>query len=167
MNRRIARRSALGLCAALVLGLGVAPAQAQTDGEGWAYQLAHELMSPFCPGRTLSACTSPQAAELRQWIVLQEASGATREEVIANLSSRFGDVIQSEPKAEGWGLAAWLLPIAALVIGAGLVALVLVRMTRPGDDSGAQAAPASLATAGPSDAELERLVDEELRAGDI
>jgi cytochrome c-type biogenesis protein CcmH len=161
----LTRRVLLGLAVACAIGLGTASAQAAE--ESWGYRLAHELMSPFCPGRTLAACTSPQAAELRQWIVLQEAAGASREEVVANLFSRFGEVIQSEPSAEGWGLAAWLLPVTALVVGAGLVALVLRRMTARGGEPAAPA-PTQVAVAmGPSDAELERLVDEELRAGDI
>jgi cytochrome c-type biogenesis protein CcmH/NrfF len=166
-DRRITRRASLIAAAALMIGLGAVSAPASAENEGWGYRLAHELMSPFCPGRTLAACTSPQAAELRQWILLQEASGATREEVIANLEGRFGEVIKSEPKAEGWGLAAWLLPIAASVIGAGLVALVLRRMTaRPGTPAVAQrTAPAR--AAGPSDAELERLMEEELRASEL
>jgi cytochrome c-type biogenesis protein CcmH/NrfF len=166
-SRRITRRASLFLGAALLIGLGSGASPARAADESWGYRLAHELMSPFCPGRTLAACTSPQAAELRQWILLQEAAGATREEVVANLEGRFGEVIKSEPKAEGWGLAAWLLPIAAMVIGAGVVALVLRRMTVRGGAPSAQQHAAAAPAAGPSDAELERLMEEELRASEL
>lgn len=167
----------LAAAAALLLLSGTAqgdvPAADESVGPQWGYALAHELMSPYCPGRTLSACPSEQAAELRQWILLQEAAGATREEVIAALEERFGAEIRSAPVARGWGLAAWMLPAAALGIGGLLVVVVLRRMVATRSDGAAAAAPRradALASgpesAHPDDADLERLVDEELAAGE-
>jgi cytochrome c-type biogenesis protein CcmH/NrfF len=113
-----------------------------TNAPPWAYELAAELMSPFCPGRTLADCPSPNAASIRMWIVVQAAAGRTRDDVQAELYERYGDVMRPAPRAEGFGL---------------LVALVLRRMTRRG------AAPAqAVAAPRPLDPELERRVDEEL-----
>jgi len=149
----------------LLLVAGVTAA-APAEQETWGYALAHELMSPYCPGRTLSACTSDQAAELRQWILLQEAAGASREEVVATLEERFGDVIRSAPEAEGWGLAAWLLPGAALLIGALVAAVVLRRMVARPAAAASPDPPPTLASPGPDlDAELARRVDRELAGG--
>lgn len=164
------RRAVVLVVLASVLGLGIAmPVAAEQTEPVYGYALAHELMSPFCPGRTLAACTSEQAAEMRQWILLQEASGATREEVIAVLQSRYGDVILSAPAAEGWGLAAWLLPGAAVLIGALLAAIVLRKLVAApkrnrGPSAEAVAAPTGPASAGGDDAALERLIDAELAA---
>lgn len=138
------------------------------DEASWGYSLAHEMMSPFCPGVTISACTSPQAAELRQWILLQESAGATREEVVSILEQRYGEAIRSTPEAEGWGLAAWLLPAGALAIGAILVTVVLRRLVaRParGEDESAPP-PVPEALLSPEDEELFRRVDRELAARD-
>ncbi len=157
--------TAVGALALFVLaGPSLQPAAA-ADEASWGYAIAHELMSPFCPGRTLAACSSPQAAELRQWIVLQEVSGATRAEVEAELFERFGQIIKSTPKPEGWGLAARLLPFVALVLGAGLVYVVLRRIVAPGEG----ALPAAQTSTGPAavDPELERQLEEELRALDL
>jgi cytochrome c-type biogenesis protein CcmH/NrfF len=157
---------------AVLLGMAIVPSLAAQDYDGdeetaWAYAMAHEFMSPYCPGRTLAACSSPQAAELRQWIVLQAVAGSSREEVEQVLYEKFGDVIRSSPRPEGWGLAAHLLPYAALVLGAGLVFVVLRRITRPAAPS--PAAPVEWANARkpPVDRDLEELLDEELRARDI
>ena len=166
---RLRRLALFCACGALWLTLAI-PAVAQPDPEApsWGYALSHELMSPFCPGRTLAACTSPQATELRQWILLQEAAGTDREEVIAILEERYGDVIRSTPEVEGWGLAAWLLPVGALAIGAALVFFVLRRMVDPSAAAGATAdsieasAPIGLA----EDDDLARRVDQELAARD-
>jgi len=162
---RTSRAPVLALFVLLAfVGLGPTQADAQ-EGEGWGYALAHELMSPYCPGRTLAACTSGQAAELRQWILVQEAAGASREEVVAILETRFGDVVRSSPEAEGWGLAAWLLPGAAVLIGALLVALILRRMVRQ-TPAPAPETPVA-AESGSGDDELARAVDREIAAGDF
>lgn len=166
-NRRVSGRMAyvvswvwVGLLAAN-WGLAAVP-----EEPTWGYSLAHEVMSPFCPGRTLSACTSPQAAELRQWILLQESAGASREEVVAILEERYGDAVRSMPEADGWGLAAWLLPAAVAAIGALVVALVLRRMVaKPQtlqDEPDRRPLPETPSL--PADEELQRRVDRELSA---
>jgi len=158
---------------ALLLGAVLATAgaaQAVAPEDSWAYDLAGEVMSPFCPGRTLSSCPSPQAAELIQWVVLQESAGATREEVEEQLYARYGDVIRSAPKPEGWGLAAYVIPLLAAVLGIGLVAWILRRLSAGGASAQGAATAGAVATAGsaheaprtPADDEIERLVDREL-----
>jgi cytochrome c-type biogenesis protein CcmH/NrfF len=135
---------------------GTPPAAPAADAPSWAYELAAELMSPFCPGRTLADCPSPSAASLRMWIVVQAAAGRTRADVEDELYARYGDVIRSAPRAEGFGLAAYLVPLGVFAAGGLLVAWVLRRMTRGGPPAAADAPPP------PADPELERLVDEEL-----
>ncbi len=149
---------------AVLAGPTLASAQ-QGEAAGWGYSLAHELMSPFCPGRTLAQCTSPQSEQLRQWILMQEAAGASQEEVRANLLERYGDAIRSAPKAEGWGLFAYVLPVV-FFLGAGvLVIFFLQRLVRSSPRSvapGPGALPPAPRGNALQEAELERLVDEEL-----
>ena len=145
--------------AALWLGLVfAAPALAESEAapNGWSYAAANELMSPFCPGRTLADCPSPAAESMRLWLHVQEAAGRTREDVEAELFARYGDIMRGAPRAEGVGLSAYLLPLAAFGAGGVLVFFVLRRLTRSAP--GAVAAPTPPA----SDPELERMVDEEL-----
>ena len=150
-----AGRSGIAL---LVLGLALGAGVAGAEPEGWAYVLANELMSPFCPGRTLAECPSPQAEELRLWIIVQEAAGRSQGEVEEELYARFGDVIRSAPEPKGIGISAYALPIAVFVGGGFVVVFVLRRIT---------AKPAALSEGGPGaavpplDAEFERLIDEE------
>ena len=113
----------------------------------------------------------PSAGELIQWIQVQEAAGATKEEVVAMLIERFGEEIQGAPPAEGITLWAYVFPVAGFLGGGGLVALVLRRIVgrRDDDENGDGEPPAPSATATPTSAatpgdddELARLVDEEL-----
>ena len=151
---RARTRSLLALAAlGLALAGGSPPARAS---EGWAYEMANELMSPYCPGRSVADCPSPQAQTLRMWLIVQEASGRPRAEVEAELISRYGESMLGAPRAKGFGLTAYLIPVAVVAAGAVLLTWFLRRQTR--------AAPAAM-PAPPSarlDPELERLVDEQL-----
>ena len=139
----------------LALTLAV-PASAE-EPEGWAYRYFGEAMSPFCPGRTLAACTSPQAESLREWILVQEEEGRGQEDVHEELLERFGDVILSAPRAQGFGVTAYLIPMVIFLAGGVLVGIFLWRQTRAAAEHAAEAPPAE-----PLDPEIERAIDEEL-----
>jgi cytochrome c-type biogenesis protein CcmH/NrfF len=141
--------------ALLVLAL-VVPASAE-EPDGWAYRYFGEIMSPFCPGRTLAACTSPQAESLREWILVQEQQGRGLEDVHEELVGRYGDVILSAPRAQGFGVTAYLIPLLIFLAGGLLVGVFLWRQTRAAAEHAAEAPPAE-----PLDPEIERLIDEEL-----
>ncbi len=76
---------------------------------------------------------------------------------------RFGEQIRSAPRAEGWGLAAYAIPLVGFLVGGASVILFLrkwVASGRPPAESEVPGfAPSSV------DPELERLVDEELQRG--
>lgn len=148
---------------ALLLLLGVAwslPSAGADEKGGWGYRLSREMMSPYCPGRALSDCPSPQAAELREWIVEQEKAGVPRSEVEKELFRVFGDQLRQAPAAEGMGLVAYVIPVVAFAAGGVLVAFFL-RRQRPA----AGAPEPAPAPAGPRDPDLERQVEEELGRG--
>ncbi len=137
----------------IALSTSSAPALSE-EPAGWAYALPNELMSPFCPGRTLADCSSPQAASLRMWITVQAAAGRTRSDVEGELMERYGDVLRPAPRATGFGIAAYAFPVIAFLAGGVVVFVFLRRQTR----SGAKATP----VAAPMDPDLERAIDEEL-----
>lgn len=139
-----------------LLVLLAAPVGAARAEEPWSPDVWHDVMSPYCPGRTLADCPSPQAQDLRAWIADQEAQGRPRAEVEEQLYRLYGDVILSAPRAEGWGLAAYGVPLAAFLLGGGVLFVFLKRQAAAPAEAPAPA-PAALA-----DPELERIVDEEL-----
>lgn len=121
--------------------------------------LSNDLMSPYCPGRTIAACPSPQARQLEDHIYAQAKAGKSREEIETALVQRFGDEIV------GYKAQPLLLYGSAVV---GLLALgAVVAMgrrwaRRPAAAGGVAAAAGATAGAasGPSRAELDRLEDE-------
>jgi cytochrome c-type biogenesis protein CcmH len=124
--------------------------------KGWSAELEHQLMSPYCPGRSLTECPSPQATELRLWIQAQEKAGVPRADVEARLFQQFGEQLRQAPLVQGWGLWAYLVPGVALLAGGAVVAGFLRRQ--------ATAAAAPRPGPAPSDPELERQIDRELGA---
>jgi cytochrome c-type biogenesis protein CcmH/NrfF len=157
VNAHLKMLGLAAISAALLFGASAATAadgEAAAEPEGWAYKISHDLMSPFCPGRTLSACPSPKADELRRWLIDQEDSGRSREDVEAELFEIWGNVLRSAPLAEGFGMAAYVFPVIAFLAGGVVVGVFLRRQTRAVADP-APSAPAS-------DPELERAIDREL-----
>jgi len=80
-----------------------------------ARALADELMSPFCPGRTLSDCPSPNAAGVREEIRAWIGQGRSDEEIRDTLRARFGSELVGDPGGP-WGRAAPLGVIAGVAI---------------------------------------------------
>jgi cytochrome c-type biogenesis protein CcmH/NrfF len=150
----------VGVALALALGM-VAPAAADpaADSSSWAYEAAAELMSPFCPGRTLADCPSPNAESLRLWLIVQAAAGRSRADVEEELYARYGDIMRPAPKAEGVGLTAYVIPVVAFVLGGLAITIFLRRNTTP---VAALPRPAPAGAAPLDDAELERIVDEDI-----
>lgn len=149
------RRLALPALLALATALGAsAAAGSSPDAPSWSREVERELMSPYCPGRSLVECPSPQATELRLWIQGQERAGVPRAEVEKRLFEEFGDQLRHSPRAEGWGLWAYLVPAFALLAGAVLVFAFLRRQTA--------APPPAPATS--ADPELVREIERELGA---
>jgi len=153
MVRSVAVASAV---VALALVVPAFAAEAE-EPESWAYRYFGEIMSPFCPGRTLAACTSPQAESLREWILVQEQEGRGQEDVHEELVGRFGDVILSAPRAQGFGVTAYVVPMVIFLAGGLLVVIFLWRQTQAAAEHAGEAPPAE-----PLDPEIERVIDEEL-----
>jgi cytochrome c-type biogenesis protein CcmH/NrfF len=134
----------------------VAASQAAASQAGsWSRELERELMSPYCPGRSLIECPSPDATELRLWIQGQEAAGVSRAKVEQRLFQEFGDQLRQSPRAEGWGLFAYLVPAGVLLAGGAFAFGFLRRQSRP---VSASAVPVEV------DPELVREIDRELGA---
>ncbi len=146
------------LLAALVAALALAaPLAAQTPREQ-AWDLAHELMSPFCPGKLLAECTSSLAGDLREDVARRIAAGETRDAVKADLIRQYGKEILGAPEAEGVGLLAWVLPALLGVLTFGGIGWKIARAARAGQEA-ALAAPLA-ATVGADASTQSRLVDE-------
>lgn len=145
----------------LLLALPHVATAAPEDDEGYSFSLWNGLMSPYCPGRVLIDCPSPNAEELREWIGSQEAAGVPRSEVERVLYERFGDQILQAPRASGFGWIAYVMPALAVLAGASIVLLFFRRRKT----SSPHASSTSARARSTLDPETERAIDREMREG--
>jgi cytochrome c-type biogenesis protein CcmH len=124
-----------------------------------------EVMCPIC-GVTLELATeAPQAIQERQFIRERIAEGQTKEEIKDALVAEFGPEVLAVPEAEGFDLAAWLVPGAVIVAAAGAIFVGLRRWRREGggsDGDGSAGAPAD-----PLEPEDSRRLDADLARYDL
>lgn len=63
--------------------------------DGKVYQIANQVnqqvLSPFCPGKTLAMCTSPAAADVRRDIQVWAAQGKKVDEIKETLFEEYGE----------------------------------------------------------------------------
>ncbi len=114
-----------------------------------AYALSRDLMSPYCPGRTLADCPSPDAAAVRQEIRRRMRAGESAARVRADLELRYGDAVSGVPRSA----IGWLIPALLIAGGGVLVVFALRRMSRGGEPELPPSDPGG---------ELERELDEEI-----
>lgn len=92
--------------------------------------VANDLMSPACPGRTLINCTSGQSEQWRELIRQKVTQGETKEEIVRYFVELQGEEILAAPPKKGFALMAWLLPLFVLLNGAGLIVVLTTRWVR-------------------------------------
>jgi cytochrome c-type biogenesis protein CcmH len=135
------------VAAILAVGLAVAwtaRPQPLTDAER-VDRISAELRCPVCQGLSVQDSPSDTARSMRDLVAQRVAEGRTDDEIRAEFVRSYGDWILLEPPLVSFGGLVWLVPLAAIVLGAG----VAWRRAR---------APAPVpVVGGPSDAELRRL----------
>ncbi len=94
-----------------------------------AAALIDQIMSPFCPGLILTNCPTLAADSLRRAIRERFNAGASRAQVMKELSATYGEAIRSAPDRSGFGLLAWVVPGSIVLIG-GLVLTAFIRRRR-------------------------------------
>jgi cytochrome c-type biogenesis protein CcmH len=145
----VRRRTAVAaLVGALVAGVSAASAAPPN-----AADLEAELVCPVCE-TTLDQSNAPVAERMKTFIRVRIAAGDSEEEIKDALVAQFGSGVLAAPPGGGFGLLAWLLPLAVLVGGAIVIGLLVRAWSRrgPPDDPPSERL----------DPELERLVDDEL-----
>lgn len=124
------KRAAPWLALAVVVGATVAfvawPRGAPSDASR-ARALAEEIRCPECQGLSAGDSSAATARAIRADIRDRVASGQSDAEIREAMVERYGESILLRPEDDGLGLVVWGLPVAALVLGAGGLAVALRR----------------------------------------
>ncbi len=112
-----------------MLATAVAHAQDQrSKGEvsTLTHQVSMEVYSPFCPGKTLAMCPSPNAAEVRREIQTMAEEGMSKEDIKTKLVMEYGEEFRmvEPPTGDNLGL------FAAIAAGLGLAGFAIFVLSR-------------------------------------
>ena len=119
------------LAGIMTIAVALAALCAPLSAEETAWQdIAGELMSPACPGRTLLNCTSEHAGQWQELIKQKVSQGVARDEIMQYFVNMGGEEVLASPPKRGFTLTVWLLPAFAIVNGAGLIILLTTRWAK-------------------------------------
>ena len=125
-----------GLVALLALGMAsVAQAVIETyefsnvSLEQRYKQLSAELRCPKCQNQNIADSNAPIAQDLRKLLYKQLEAGASDEEILDYMVSRYGEFVRYKPRFSGVTLMLWLMPVG-LLLGAMFIAARVVRSSR-------------------------------------
>ena len=99
------------------------PASQSLDDQALA--IANELQCPVCENVTVAYSNSTLAGQMRQVIREKLAQGWSREQIIQYFVDRYGEAILTQPPKHGLNLLVWLLPVAGILAGLGIIGGVL------------------------------------------
>jgi cytochrome c-type biogenesis protein CcmH len=162
--RRLALLIAVLVCAAATLSAASAIAATPRTSLN---AVESEVMCVSC-GVPLAIAESPQADAERREITALIKQGKTKDQIKVELVATYGDRVLALPKDSGFGLAAYLVPIALALAALAAFAVFLPRWRRARGGPGAPPGLNGAAPAGPalSDADARRL-EEDLARYDV
>jgi len=106
----------------------------ESEAERERYRtLVEELRCPKCQNQNIADSNAPIAMDLRREIFRMLEEGQSNEQIVDYLVARYGDFVRYKPPVNLKTLALWYGPIAMLVVGFGVLALILMRRRRGAD----------------------------------
>ncbi len=135
--------AALVCCLLVALSLA-APLSASTATPEEIKVVAKDLvcLCGSCNRESLATCTCTEfAVPEREAIGAALDAGKSRDEIVADFISRYGQMVLASPPPEGYRLLAWIAPITALILGVALVRTVLLKWRK--DHGQPQPAPSA------------------------
>lgn len=117
-----------------VLASTVAQAPAAAEGpelDRQVHEIASSLRCPVCYGLSVEDSPSALARDMKETMRDMLAAGRSPDEVRAYFVSRYGEWILLKPKARGFNLVVWLLPVATVLAGVAVIWVAVRKWTRP------------------------------------
>lgn len=92
-------------------------------------QLSAELRCPKCQNQNIADSNAPIAQDLRKLLYKQLEAGASDEEILEYMVSRYGEFVRYKPRFTGVTLMLWLMPVI-LFFGAIIILVTVLRGSR-------------------------------------
>jgi cytochrome c-type biogenesis protein CcmH/NrfF len=141
----------IGLVALATLALGAPAAAIASAAHPTLPEIETQAMCVTCK-IPLNTAESPQANEERDFIREQIAAGDDEARIKNDLVAQYGPAVLTLPSAKGFDLAAYLVPIAVVLVVLAILATLLPRWLKASKRDSFATAPAEL-----SESDSERL----------
>jgi cytochrome c-type biogenesis protein CcmH/NrfF len=125
----VRRLIAVATVAAMLAGPAVAAAAASCPRTTLG-DVEDEVMCPVCGVPLNLATDAPQANRERAFITAQIRQCRTRSQIKDALAAQFGDRVLATPKPKGFGLTAYVLPIAGFLAATAAIVVAALRWRR-------------------------------------
>jgi cytochrome c-type biogenesis protein CcmH len=104
-------------------------------------EIEDSLIAPCCWSQPVSQHYSEVAEQIRKEVEAMVASGKSRDEILNYYVAKYGERILATPRPRGFNSLVYILPWAALIVGAWVLAMLLKRLRRPGPAAEPSALP--------------------------
>ncbi|WP_181296641.1 cytochrome c-type biogenesis protein [Pseudomonas sp. Q2-TVG4-2] len=129
--RQLIRGVLLALCLAGGAQAAIDAYEFKDEAERERYRtLVEELRCPKCQNQNIADSNAPIAMDLRREIYRMLGEGQSNEQIIDYLVARYGDFVRYKPPVNAKTLVLWYGPVALLVLGGGVLAVILMRRRR-------------------------------------
>ena len=116
-------------CVVVFLSPVVYGQASEEELEREAQAIDRMIMCPVCPAETIDQAQVEISFQMRTVIREMLAEGRSRQEILDYFVDRYGPDILAAPPKSGANLLAWILPIAGVAAGMGVLFLVIRAMT--------------------------------------
>lgn len=134
LRRLVGVFALLGTVAMTSAGQGI-PAGPPGDSllEARTREVAAQLRCPVCQGNSIQDSPSELALEMKGVVREQLQAGKSPEDVKRYFVDKYGEWILLEPKAAGFNLVVYFLPVLGIVVGALVIWRAVNKWTTPPD----------------------------------
>ncbi len=127
----------VGVATVTMLVFGVVDGRDDRTNAQRTQDIGATIACPQCVGQSVVESDVAIAREMRAEIGRLVVAGWSDDEIRARFAGRYGEWVVLTPSTSGVSGLLWVIPVAGLVVGAGLLAMVLARWRRDGADAGA------------------------------
>ncbi|GAC1343110.1 MAG: hypothetical protein NVS2B9_04190 [Myxococcales bacterium] len=110
------------------------PSQAELDAR--TNEIGALLRCPVCQGLSVADSPSTMARNMKAEVREKLAAGEGQEQILADFERSYGEFVRLDPPLRGANWLVWFGPLAALLAGAGAIALALRRRGAPAEGAG-------------------------------
>jgi cytochrome c-type biogenesis protein CcmH len=96
-----------------------------------AREIEDNLIAPCCWSQPVSQHYSEAAEQIRKEVRAMVAAGKSRDEILDRYVAQYGERILATPRAKGFNMLAYVLPWAALPLGAWILIILLKKLRAP------------------------------------